>query len=397
MFADDCRAFGTIRNSSDAEAINTIAALSLDDKRYEKQNLAEPLKLCSLGNGNCHHFCKTDSTQGVRCACAPTYKLDTDQRSCIPEVEHSCGRIAASIAVRSLNTNSMPDPGTNSTVPVNSHLDNITDASHTTNITAASSTSNTTGAHNYSHVKSEASDDTRIVGGEECPKGECPWQAMLLDVTKKKGFCGGTILNEKWVITAAHCFHYPLSFQVVVGEHNVNEIEGTETYHEVEEVIKYPRYNASRSRYDHDIALILLKTPIQFNAFTIPICLPEKHFAEKVLMTQDYGMVSGWGQLANMGSTAALLHKINIPYVERSACKDSSKYSVTGNMFCAGNSDGNKDACKGDSGGPHTTNFKNTWFLTGIVSWGDGCAVSGRYGFYTRVSRYYGWIKQKIG
>ncbi|XP_067903199.1 coagulation factor IX-like [Heterodontus francisci] len=357
----------------------------------------EPLKLCSLDNGKCHHFCKTDAVRGVRCMCAPTYKLDTDQHSCIPAVLHPCGRIAAINAVRSLDTNSMPDSEVNSTVTVNSYLYNVTNTSLRTNVTAATNISNITGAYNYTHIKPAPADHTRIVGGEECLKGQCPWQAMLLDNSKKKGFCGGTILNEKWVITAAHCMHFPVNFQIVVGEHNINIDEHTENYHEVKKVVLYPKYNATKSRYDHDIALILLKTPIKFNAFIIPICLPEKPFAEKILMTQNYGTVSGWGRLANMGPTAVVLRKIDIPYVERSMCKDSSKYSVTGNMFCAGSATGIKDACQGDSGGPHITSYKNTWFLTGIVSWGDGCAVSGRYGFYTRVSRYYGWIKRVTG
>ncbi|XP_078067874.1 coagulation factor IX-like [Mustelus asterias] len=353
----------------------------------------EPLKLCSLDNGNCHHFCKTDAVKGVRCVCAPTYKLDSDLHSCIPAVEHPCGQIAAINKVRSLSSNSMPSSETNST---GSYPNNVTDTSQRSNVTTVSSLRNATGAYNYSQIQPEETNQIRIVGGKECQKGQCPWQAMLLDDTKKKGFCGATILNENWVVTAAHCFYDPVKFQVVVGEHNVNAIEHTERYHEVQKVVMYPKYNANRSRYDHDIALILLKTPIQFNIFVVPICLPEKHFAEKVLMKEAYGTVSGWGYLADMGSAAVLLQKIDIPYVERSVCKDSSKYSVTGNMFCAGNSDGSEDACQGDSGGPHVTKYKHTWFLTGIVSWGDGCAVSGRYGFYTRVSRYYSWIKNVI-
>ncbi|XP_043561129.1 coagulation factor IX-like isoform X2 [Chiloscyllium plagiosum] len=357
----------------------------------------EPIKLCSLDNGKCHHFCKADPVRGVRCTCAATYKLHTDQHSCIPAVEHACGKIASIYAVRSLATKSMPDSEMNSTVPVNGSLYNTTDTPHSMNSEDASNTNNSIAAIKYSHLNRAKYNVTKIVGGEECLRGECPWQVMLLDDNKQKGFCGGSILTEKWVITAAHCFYYPVTFRVVVGEHNVKKVEHTEKYHEVEKVVMYPKYNANRSRYDHDIALILLKTPIQFNSLAIPVCVPEKRFAEKVLMTQAYGMVSGWGQLADKGPTALVLRKIAIPYVDRSKCKESSKYSVTGNMFCAGYPNGTKDACHGDSGGPHVTSYKNTWFLTGIVSWGDGCAVSGKYGFYTRVSRYYSWIKDTIG
>ncbi|XP_078268349.1 coagulation factor IX-like [Rhinoraja longicauda] len=353
----------------------------------------EPLKLCNLENGGCHHFCKKDATKGVRCTCAPTYKLGDDQHSCVPAGSHPCGRIAEINAVRSLDITF----GANSTDALNSSLSNVMDKLRVSSGTTVHRFSNVTGAYNYTNIQPSAADHTKIVGGEECMKGQCPWQAMLLNNTAEHLFCGGTILNEKWIITAAHCFIYPVDVTVVVGEHNSGKLEHTESYHQVKEVILYPSYNSNRSPFDHDIALILLITPIKFTPFVVPICLPEKHFAERVLMTQPYGMVSGWGQLASGGSSPQVLQRINIPYVERSICKASSKFSVTNNMFCAGFPDATKDSCKGDSGGPHVTNYKNTWFLTGIVSWGDGCAVKDRYGFYTRVSRYYPWIISQMG
>ncbi|XP_069749645.1 coagulation factor IX-like [Narcine bancroftii] len=353
----------------------------------------EPIKLCNLDNGKCHHFCKKDAVKGVRCVCAPTYKLDADQMSCIPAVSHPCGRIADINKERSLDLTF----GASSTDAPNLLSNNVTETPRLLNETTANNFSNLVKNYNYSNVKASPIDFTKIVGGEECRKGQCPWQAMLLNEAKNEAFCGGTILNKNWVISAAHCFIDPIEFKIVVGEHNIRKSEHTEKYHDVEKVILYPSYNPNRSRYDHDIALIHLKTPIQFTPFIIPICLPEKHFAENVLMTQPYGMVSGWGKLSTLGVTPQVLLRISIPYVERSTCKESSKYSVTGNMFCAGHPDGSKDACHGDSGGPHVTKYKNTWFLTGIVSWGDGCAVAGRYGFYTRVSRYYAWVKRQTG
>lgn len=66
-------------------------------------------------------------------------------------------------------------------------------------------------------------------------------------------------------------------------------------------------------------------------------------------------------------------------------------------MFCAGYYDAAKDACQGDSGGPHTNSIHDTWFLTGVVSWGEECAKEGKYGVYTRVALYYGWIKHVMG
>uniref|UniRef100_A0A4W3IJY3 Vitamin K-dependent protein C n=1 Tax=Callorhinchus milii TaxID=7868 RepID=A0A4W3IJY3_CALMI len=94
---------------------------------------------------------------------------------------------------------------------------------------------------------------------------------------------------------------------------------------------------------------------------------------------------------------SSVLQKVEVPYVESSLCKASSNIRISQNMFCAGYEEGEKDSCQGDSGGPHVTKYRNTWFLSGIVSWGFSCADAGKYGFYTKVSRYTNWIKKTTG
>ncbi|KAK1876246.1 Coagulation factor X [Dissostichus eleginoides] len=81
-----------------------------------------------------------------------------------------------------------------------------------------------------------------------------------------------------------------------------------------------------------------------------------------------------------------------MPYVDRLACKESTQLRISTNMFCAGYDTIAKDSCQGDSGGPHVTRYGNTYFITGIVSWGEGCARKGKYGVYTQVSKYIRWI-----
>ncbi|KAJ8350849.1 hypothetical protein SKAU_G00259790 [Synaphobranchus kaupii] len=205
------------------------------------------------------------------------------------------------------------------------------------------------------------------------------------------GFCGGTILSEYFILSAAHCMNQTRSFYVIVGEFDRDAKEGTESVHNVDEVFTH-RYYVPET-YHNDIALIKLRTPIRFTPFIVPACLPLREFAEDVLMRQEEGMVSGFGRVREGGRQATLLQRLSVPYVDRAVCIESSQFKITQRMFCAGYDMESKDACQGDSGGPHVTQFGETWFVTGVVSWGEGCAREGKYGVYTQVSKYVGWIR----
>ncbi|GCB81523.1 hypothetical protein scyTo_0022524, partial [Scyliorhinus torazame] len=174
-------------------------------------------------------------------------------------------------------------------------------------------------------------------------------------------------------------------------EFDVKKEENTEQRLEVMAAVPHHRF--FHKTYDNDIAVLVLKNPMQFNKNVVPICLPQREFAETVLMKMPDALVSGWGRIFDHGMTANKLQRLKVPYVDRTKCIESSKYPVSQNMFCAGYKDESKDACQGDSGGPHVTKHKNTWFLTGVVSWGEGCGQKGKYGIYTKVARYIKWLK----
>lgn len=164
--------------------------------------------------------------------------------------------------------------------------------------------------------------------------------------------------------------------------------------HEVDVIIKHNKF--VRETYDFDIAVIRLRTPITFRRNVAPACLPQKDWAESTLMAQKTGIVSGFGKTHEKGRPSAILKMLEVPYVDRNTCKLSSSFTITQNMFCAGYDTNPEDACQGDSGGPHVTRFKDTYFVTGIVSWGEGCARKGKYGIYTKVTNFLKWIDKSM-
>ncbi|XP_006851610.1 PREDICTED: coagulation factor VII [Chrysochloris asiatica] len=300
--------------------------------------------ICVNDNGGCEQYCSDNTDTKRSCQCHDGYTLMEDEVSCVPSVEYPCGKI-----------------------PI---LEK----------------------RNGSHPQG------RIVGGKLCPRGECPWQAVI----KLNGAlqCGGALLEAMWVITAAHCFD-KLSLRnwktltVVLGEHDLSEEEGSEQERQIAQIIIPDKYIQGKT--NHDIALLRLRMPVNFTDYIVPLCLPYKEFSENTLAYIRFSSVSGWGQLLDRGSTALELMTIEVPRMMTQDCKKQTKKSInapeiTENMFCAGYLDGTKDACKGDSGGPHVTKYQNTWYLTGIVSWGEGCAAIGHIGVYTRVSQYTEWL-----
>ncbi|KAJ8004051.1 hypothetical protein DPEC_G00154780 [Dallia pectoralis] len=289
---------------------------------------------CLYENGGCEHFCKEFPDMSVKCLCAPGYGLGNDSLSCLPEVPFPCGRTVTSTL------------------------------------------------------------RPRIVKGEVCPKGECPWQALLLYMDTFK--CGGIILSPRWILTAAHCLMGTLAshWQVVVGEHDRLVNEGTEQIRQVTKMLIYPQYIHNTT--DRDLALLRLDREVVIGPFVIPVCLPASDGSfGRTLGAERSSVVSGWGRMSQAGSLARILQRLEVPHVPLQVCR-STGLNVTRNMLCAGYEEGKRDACQGDSGGPLVTFYKNTWFLTGVVSWGKGCAGAQRYGVYTRVANFLDWINQTM-
>lgn len=157
---------------------------------------------------------------------------------------------------------------------------------------------------------------------------------------------------------------------------------------------KHPNYN-SRT-VDNDIALLRLETPAPFSEYILPVCLPGRKMAERVLhQNGTLTVVTGWGK-EDLNSTrfSSALNFIKIPLVDRKVCARQMSHNISDNVLCAGILGQRMDACEGDSGGPMVTLYRDTWFLIGLVSWGEGCGRVDKLGIYTKVSNYNEWINR---
>ncbi|XP_016297190.1 coagulation factor X [Sinocyclocheilus anshuiensis] len=349
--------------------------------------------LCESENGGCDHFCRIQQNN-IACSCAKGYQLASNGKSCLSHDPFKCGTVHPQKTRSILNNiqinNTENEEETHVETTVEPVIDFTNPPSNETKGMFGLLEQEIMNPVEEQPVLPESSEgDTRIVNGMNCLPGDCPWQALLIN-EDNIGFCGGTILNEYFVLSAAHCMNQSLSTRVVVGEFDTLVNESQEVTHDVDKILIHKNYMADT--YHNDIALIKLSKPIKFTKFIIPACLPEREFAERILMRREDGMVSGFGRVREGGLQSTILQKLTVPYIDRAKCIESSKFKISSRMFCAGYDQEEKDACQGDSGGPHVTRYKNTWFVTGVVSWGEGCAQKGKYGVYTQVSKYIMWI-----
>ncbi|XP_010116448.1 PREDICTED: coagulation factor X-like [Chlamydotis macqueenii] len=210
-------------------------------------------------------------------------------------------------------------------------------------------------------------------------------KAVLLVDEYNEWFCGGTILNKYFILSGAHCVNHSKDLWVLVGMVDKEKEEPSRAKHRVENIIASAEFDAET--FDNDVVLLKLEEPITFSEDVVPACLPEEDFANDVLMNQTFGIVSGFGMFEHAPQVRRM-KVFQILYVDRDTCKLALHKPVTENMFCAGYNKDGKDVCQGDGGGPHVTKYNGTYFVTGIISWGEGCGRQGKYGVYTNLSKF---------
>uniref|UniRef100_A0A3Q2ZBQ1 Coagulation factor VII, like n=1 Tax=Kryptolebias marmoratus TaxID=37003 RepID=A0A3Q2ZBQ1_KRYMA len=314
-------------------------------------------KSCRFKNGGCEHFCRRLPDRSFTCFCAPGYGLGQDNSSCLPQgrawnIIICTFTLLLRAAETSLSSASCPPY----TVVCGRHLVHFA---------------------------------PRIVNGQICPPGQCPWQVSPT-LWSNAFTCGAIVLSDLWILTAAHCVHMK-----PIAIFHVTMREKTEQQRRVLKVVMHSSYN--HSTYDSDLALLKLHRPVKLGSYVVPICLPARNssFIQTLSLIRQ-ATVSGWGRLLQFGSPARYLQRLVVPRVHSQECRLHTQLNITKNMFCAGRRSGGQDACEGDSGGPLVTRYKKTWFLTGVVSWGKGCARENMYGVYAKVSNFLDWIENTM-
>uniref|UniRef100_A0A3Q3JN61 Transmembrane serine protease 9 n=1 Tax=Monopterus albus TaxID=43700 RepID=A0A3Q3JN61_MONAL len=225
----------------------------------------------------------------------------------------------------------------------------------------------------------------RIVGGVTARRGEWPWIGSLQYRSLHR--CGATLIDRKWLLTAAHCFKDPSPINWAVSLGSVLRTGVGALIIPIHRVIIHPAFNGTNM--DQDVALLELALPAPMSNTIQRVCLPSPvhHFLKNA---ECY--IAGWGSMKE-GSLTNLLQNAAVKIIDQADCQRPYRDALTPNMMCAGYMEGGRDTCLGDSGGPLTCRqYSGQWFIAGVTSWGHGCGRIGFPGVYTRVTSVRTWI-----
>lgn len=237
-----------------------------------------------------------------------------------------------------------------------------------------------------------------IIGGIKVEAWRAPWQVALVSAAGNPTagvFCGGTLIDAQWVLTAAHCFYEagtclkipPQAIFVAYGSTDLGKkvslIAPVEWIH--------PKTYKCPGKAD-DIALIKLEEPVSVSSFVL---LPSPADVAALTSPGSRLITTGWGLTDPDSSTKSrFLMEVEVPVVAYSQCQMAYGAILPKGSICAG--EAGKDACFGDSGGPLYRRLQNPdkAVQLGVVSFGDGCGHAKTPGVYTSVTNYLDWIAE---
>jgi len=232
--------------------------------------------------------------------------------------------------------------------------------------------------------------DYKIVGGNRAVNNSYPWTVPLFD--RDGQFCGANIINENFLVTAAHCLT-PYSVESVWGYLGTNDINDFSNRVNFSRIIIHPEYDTVNSF--SDIALLQTSAPINFTEAIRPVCIPSP---DDELKVGETCLAVGWGRLISGGPQPDVLHQVRIPIANYEKCQSQyleADFEVPDKTFCAGDTkNGGVDTCQGDSGGALLCLRGNSWVKFGVVSYGIGCADKNFPGVYTDMRDFFDWIQE---
>uniref|UniRef100_A0A8D0W471 pancreatic elastase II n=1 Tax=Sus scrofa TaxID=9823 RepID=A0A8D0W471_PIG len=239
----------------------------------------------------------------------------------------------------------------------------------------------------------------RVVGGEDARPNSWPWQVSLqYDSSGQwRHTCGGTLVDQSWVLTAAHCISSSRTYRVVLGRHSLSTNEPGSLAVKVSKLVVHQDWNSNQLSKGNDIALLKLASPVSLTDKIQLGCLPA---AGTILPNNYVCYVTGWGRLQKNTQFPTVQQGGQVILTYFAAKSFRSHWAPTlETQLIGGNGQENVATCHGDSGGPLNCQGANgQWQVHGIVSFGSslGCNYYHKPSVFTRVSNYIDWINSVI-